>query len=77
MLQTRHTFNSPADLLRALNAEGYMQAQQELMQQVQNSYEVSSAQNPCNQLQAPNFLLSSLACNLLCNAADTHWQSMD
>ena len=42
LLQMRHTFNSPADLLRALNAEGYMQAQQELMDKVQNSYEVKS-----------------------------------
>ena len=40
VLQTRHTFTSPADLLRTLNAEGYMQAQQELLQQVQTSYEV-------------------------------------
>ena len=39
-MQTRHTFTSPADLLRTLNAEGYMQAQEELLQQVQTSYEV-------------------------------------
>ncbi|KAL0021964.1 hypothetical protein WJX77_000337 [Trebouxia sp. C0004] len=38
--KTRHTFNSPADLLRTLNAAGYMQAQQDLLQEVQNSYEI-------------------------------------
>ena len=42
LLQTRHTFESPADLLRTLNAEGYLRAQQELMKQVQNSYEVGA-----------------------------------
>lgn len=40
VMQARHTFTSPADLLRTLNAEGYMQAQEELLQQVQTSYEV-------------------------------------
>ncbi|KAL3144957.1 hypothetical protein ABBQ32_003463 [Trebouxia sp. C0010 RCD-2024] len=38
--QARHTFSSPADLLRTLNAEGYMQAQEDLLQKVQTSYEI-------------------------------------
>lgn len=38
--KTRHTFNTPADLLRTLNAAGYLQAQQDLMKQVRNSYEI-------------------------------------
>ena len=44
-VQMRHTFTSPADLLRTLNAEGYMQAQEELLQKVQASYEVKA--QPC------------------------------
>lgn len=38
--KARHTFTSPADLLRTLNSEGYLQAQLEEMQKVKDSYEV-------------------------------------
>ena len=39
-IQARHTFTSPADLLRTLNSEGYLQAQLEQARRVRESYEV-------------------------------------
>lgn len=69
-MQTRHTFTSPADLLRTLNAEGYMQAQEELLQQVQTSYEVLYR-------TASHFKLTVPASSRdLVLPADTYWQPM-